>query len=73
MDAAIKKQIDDVIAELERGTEPHAVRISGVAAVELVEPGSTSTPRAAFCPDGTQARCEIAYDSKGRQYCIWRC
>lgn len=74
MDAAAKQQIDDVLSQLEAGTEPQAVRVAGVAAVELMAAGTASvTPQAMYCPDGKQARCEIAFDKKGHQYCIWRC
>jgi hypothetical protein len=72
MDKHTTKRIGDVIAALDGGSLPAEVRVDGVLSVAQMTP-SAELPMRAFCPDGTEARCEIAFDSKGRQYCIWVC
>jgi hypothetical protein len=73
MNAKITQQINEVIAALESGTEPREVRVDGVLAVESIESTEAVTPLRVICPDGNEARCELARDSNGRLFCIWHC
>jgi hypothetical protein len=74
MDPEIERKVNDVIARIDAGSEPHAVRIPGVVSVELMESdASIAAPKRIICEDGREATCQIGHDSKGRQICIWVC
>jgi hypothetical protein len=74
MNAKIQQRLGDVIAALDRGTEPHAVQVAGVLSVELMETDAAlPRPLKEHCPDGRAARCELVRDSRGRLICVWHC